>query len=117
MSIISWTSARVCNQDHPPITQIAALLNHVQDVGLSAGAGQTREEEDSGPGGGIGMREALVVVKPIHGYLPSICCLNKLAAEMSGTQLSGVALSKMDLPTCISGTSFFLLQNNRKAPH
>lgn len=83
-----WTSARVSSQDHPPIAQIPALLDHVQDVGLSAGAGQTGEKEDCGPGGGVGMREAVVVVKPIQRDLSSICCLNKLTAETSGTRSS-----------------------------
>lgn len=73
-------------QDHLPIAQIPALLDHVKDVGLSAGAGQTREKEDCWPGGRAGMREAVIVVKPIQRDLSSICCLNKLTAETSGTR-------------------------------
>lgn len=60
----------------------------MQDVGLSAGAGQTREEEDCGPGGGVGMREAVVVVEPVQRDLSSICCLYELTAEMSETRNS-----------------------------
>lgn len=90
MSAQHWTSARVSGQDHPPVAQIATLLDHVQDVGLSAGASQTREKEDSGPGVRIGMREAVVVVKPIHRYLSSICSFNKLTTETSGTRNSAM---------------------------
>lgn len=57
----------------------------MQDVGLSAGAGQTREEEDRGPGGRVGMRGAVVVVEPIQRDLPSIRCLDELTAETSDT--------------------------------
>lgn len=71
--------------DHLPVAQIPALLDHVQNVGLSAGAGQTWEKQDRGPGGRIRMREAVVVVKPIQGNLSSICCLNELTAETRGT--------------------------------
>lgn len=79
-------------QDHLPIAQIPALLDHVQNVGLPAGAGQAGEEEDCGPGGRVGVRDAVIVVKPIQRDLPSICCLNKLAAETRGTnQSSGCA--------------------------
>lgn len=83
-----WTTAIVAGQDHLPIAQIPALLDHVQDVGLSAGAGQTREKEDCGPGGRVGMKEAVFIVKPIQRDLSSICCLNKLTAETSGTRNS-----------------------------
>lgn len=72
---------RESSQDHPPIAQIPALLDHVQNVGLSAGAGQSGKKEDSGPGGGVGMQRTLVVVEPIQRDLSSICCLNKLTAE------------------------------------
>lgn len=76
------------SQEHPPIAQIPALLDHVQDVGLSAGAGQPGEKQDCGPGGGVGMREAVVVVKPIQRDLSSICCFNKLTAERRETRNS-----------------------------
>lgn len=89
-----WISARVSSQDHPPIAQIPALLDHVQDVGFSTGAGQTGEKEDRGPGGWVGIREAVIVVKPIQRDLSSICCLNKLTAETNRTQLSNVCLSE-----------------------
>lgn len=79
-------------QDHPPISQIPALLDHVQNVGLSAGAGQTGKEEDRRPGGRVRMREAVVVVKPIQRDLSSICCLNKLTAERSGTRNSATRI-------------------------
>lgn len=87
-----WTLARVSSQDHPPIAQIPALLDHVQDVGLSAGASQTGEKEDCGPVGRVGIREAVVVVKPIQRDLSSICCLNKLTAEMKGTHNSATCV-------------------------
>lgn len=92
LSLSSGISSKVSCQDHPPITQIPALLDHVQDVGLSAGAGQTGEEEDSGPGGGVGMSEAFVVVKPIQRDLSSICCLNELTAETSQTRNSATRI-------------------------
>ena len=98
-----WTSASISGQDHPPIAQISALLDHVQDVGLSAGAGQTGEKQDRRPGGGVGMREAVVVVKPIQRDLSSICCLNKLTAETSGTRNSATGLNIiLHLYLCIS---------------
>ena len=81
-----WICARVSSQDHPPIAQIPALLDHVQDVGLSACAGQPGEKEDCGPGGRVGMREAVIIVKPIQRDLSSIWCLNKLTAETRGTR-------------------------------
>ena len=87
-----WRSASGPGQDHPPIAQIPALLDHVQDVGLSAGAGQTGEKEDCGPGGRFGMREAVIVVKPIQRDLSSICCLNKLTAETSGTHKAAMRI-------------------------
>lgn len=83
-------------QDHLPIAQIPALLDHVQNVGLPAGASQAGEEEDCGPGGRVGMRGAVIVVKPIQRDLSSICCLNKLTAETRGTnQSSGCATACM----------------------
>lgn len=85
-----WTSAEVSSQDHPPIAQIPALLDHVQNVGLSAGAGQTGEKEDCGSGGRVGVSEVVVIIKPIQRNLSSICRLNKLAAERSGTRNSAV---------------------------
>lgn len=81
MSVQQWAAASVFGQDHPPITQIPALLDHVQNVGFSAGASQAGEKEHCRPGGRVGISEAAIVVKPIHRYLSSICCLNKLTAE------------------------------------
>lgn len=75
-------------QDHLPIAQIPALLDHVQNVGLPAGASQARKEEDCRPGGRVGVRDAVIVVKPIQRDLPSICCLNKLTGEKRGTNQS-----------------------------
>lgn len=99
-----WSSAKVSGQDHPPITQIPALLDHVQDVGLSAGAGQTGQKQDSGPGGRVRMREAVVVVKPIQRDLSSICCPNKLTAETSGTRNSAtrnIIIKSVSLCICV----------------
>lgn len=87
-----WAAASVSGQDHLPIAQIPALLDHVQDVGLSTGAGQTGEKKDRGPCGRVGMGEAAVVVKPIQRDLSSICCLNKLTAETSGTRNSALRI-------------------------
>lgn len=95
------TTALYHGQDHLPVAQVPALLDHVQDVGLSAGAGQTREKQDRGPGGRIRMRDAVVVVKPIQRDLSSICCLNELTAETSGTRHS-------DFSVC---TAFRLFQS------
>lgn len=87
-----WAAASVSGQDHLPVAQIPALLDHVQDVGLSAGAGQTGEKEDGGPCGRVGVGEAAVVVEPIQRDLSSICCLNKLTAETSGTRNSALRI-------------------------
>lgn len=84
--------ASVSGQDHLPIAQIPALLDHVQNVGLPAGAGQTGEKEDRGPGGRVGMRDAVIVVKPIQRDLSSIWCLNKLAVETRGTRKSAMRI-------------------------
>lgn len=90
LCVCVWRCTRdsVSRQEQLPIAQIPALLDHVQDVGLSAGAGQTREKEDRRPGGRVGMREAVIVVKPVQRDLSSICCLNKLTAGTSGTRKS-----------------------------
>ncbi len=112
-----WTSARVSGQDHPPIAQIPALLDHVQDVGLSAGAGQTGEEEDCGPGGRVGMRGAVVVVKPIQRDLSSIWRLNKLTAEMSGTRNSATRIFLNIIFSLYLSISIYLSHSNTQAPH
>ena len=105
-----WTYAKLSGQDHPPIAQIPALLDHVQDVGLSASASQTGEEEDCGPGGGVGMSVVVVIVKPVHRYLSSICCLNKLTAEMSETCNSAMwVFLKMNCNCMYSFVIFFVL--------
>lgn len=71
-----------CNQDHSPITQIPALLHHVEDVGLSAGTGQAWKQQDGGPCGRVGVGGAVIVVKPIQRDLSSIFCSNELTAKM-----------------------------------
>lgn len=72
---------RAPRRAHPPVAQIPALLDHVQDVGLSAGARQTGQQEDRGPRGRVRVRGAVVVVEPIQGDLSSIRSFNKLTAE------------------------------------
>ena len=111
-----WTSTRLSSHDHPPIAQIPALLDHVQNVGLAAGAGQTGEKEHRGPGGRVGMSQAVIVIKPIQRDLSSIRCLNKLTAETIGTRnsLSCICVSMYPFICHIQMHAYTQTHTNRK---